>query len=57
MERRHDEVEQVFSQGQTLPEWKKHGVFYVAPVSWVPPADLALTQRYANSEFAIWTTP
>jgi uncharacterized protein YaiI (UPF0178 family) len=57
MELRHDEVERVFNQEQALPEWKRHGVFYVSPAAWVPPADLSLTQRYANSEFAIWATP
>ena len=54
---RHDEVERVFNQGQALPEWRRHGVLYVSPATWVPPADLSLTERYANSDFAIWASP
>jgi hypothetical protein len=54
---RHDEVERVFNQGQALPEWKRHGVIYVSPATWVPPADLSLERRYANSDLAIWATP
>jgi hypothetical protein len=57
MDRRHGEVEQLFNQGHSLPEWKRHGVFYVSPAEWIPPPDLSLTQRYANSEFAIWVSP
>jgi hypothetical protein len=56
MDRRHDEVERVFNQGKSLPEWKRHGVFYVSPPAWVPPPDLSLTERYTNSEFAIWAS-
>lgn len=55
--RRHEEVERVFNQGQALPEWKRHGVLYVSPAAWAPPADLSLVERYANGEFAIWATP
>jgi hypothetical protein len=57
MDRRHDEVERVFNEGQSLPEWRRHGVFYVAPAAWIPPPDLSLTQRYANTEFVIWASP
>jgi hypothetical protein len=57
MDRRHDEVERVFNEGQSLPEWRRHGVFYVSPAAWIPPPDLSLTQRYANSDFAIWASP
>jgi hypothetical protein len=57
MDQRHEEVERVFNQGQSLPEWKRHGVFYVSPAAWKPPAGLSLTERYANGDFAIWATP
>ena len=57
MDQRHDEVERVFNEGQALPEWKRHGVFYVSPAAWIPPVDLSLIERYSNSEFAIWATP
>jgi hypothetical protein len=53
---RHEEVERVFNAGQALPEWQKHGVFYVSPAAWIPPAELSLTRRYTNSDFAIWST-
>lgn len=56
MDQRHDEVERLFSNGQTLPDWKRHGVFYVSPAAWVPPPTLTLTERYSNSDLAIWTT-
>jgi hypothetical protein len=57
MNLRHDGVERVFNEGQPLPEWKRHGVFYVSPAAWIPPPDLSLTRRYANGEFAIWASP
>ena len=57
MDRRHEEVERVFNEGQALPDWQRHGVFYVSPAGWTPPADLSLTQRYTNTDFAIWASP
>jgi hypothetical protein len=57
IERRHDEVERVFNQGQVLPELKRHGVLYVSPAAWLPPAELSLQRRYENSEFSIWASP
>lgn len=57
IDQRHDEIERVFNQGHALPNWNRHGVFYVSPATWVPPAGLSLTERYANSDFAIWATP
>jgi len=57
IERRHEEVERMFSEGRVLPEWKRQGVFYVSPASWLPPAELSLEQRYGNSEFSIWACP
>jgi len=57
MERRHNEVERVFSDGRVLPEWKRQGTFYVSPAAWLPPAELSLERRYGNSEFSIWASP
>jgi uncharacterized protein YaiI (UPF0178 family) len=57
MDQRHAEVERAFNAGQALPDWRRHGVFYVSPSAWVPPPDLSLTQRYTNSDFSIWSTP
>jgi hypothetical protein len=57
MERRYHEIEQVFNQGKALPEWRRHGVFYVSPAAWRPPADLSLQQRFGNGDFAIWAAP
>jgi uncharacterized protein YaiI (UPF0178 family) len=57
IEQRHDEVERMFSKGQVLPDWKRHGVLYVSPANWTPPPELTLTERYANGDFAIWQTP
>jgi hypothetical protein len=57
IDQRQDEVERIFNHGQPLPEWKRHGVIYVSSPAWIPPPDLSLTQRYANSDFAIWATP
>jgi hypothetical protein len=54
---RHDEVEQLFSQGNVLPQWKRRGVFYVSPAAWSPPAELSLQRRYGNSEFSVWASP
>jgi hypothetical protein len=57
MVQRYFEIERAFSQGSILPEWKRHGVFYVSPAAWSPPAELSLERRYSNSEFAIWASP
>src|ERR1039458_6635868 len=57
MERRHNEVERVFSEGRVLPEWKRQGVFYVSPAAWLPPAELFLERRYGDSEYSIWASP
>ncbi len=54
---RRDEAERAFSQGLVLPQWKQHGVIFVSPATWSPPADLSLQQRYGNSEFTIWGSP
>jgi len=54
---RSNEVERAFTEGRVLPEWKKHGVFYVSPVAWPPPAELSLERRYGNNEFSIWSSP
>ena len=57
MEQRHQEVERAFTQGVVLPQWKRHGIVYVSPASWSPPADLSLQRRYANDQFAVWVSP
>jgi hypothetical protein len=54
MQQRQDEVNQAFSEGIILPEWKKQGVYFVSPANWVPPAQLPLKQLYANTGFSIW---
>ena len=55
--RRSYEVERLFREGRVLPEWNKQGLFYVSPVAWLPPTELALERRYGNSEFVIWSSP
>jgi len=54
MEQRQAEVDQAFSKGIILPEWKKQGVYYVSPAKWAPPAQLPLKQLYENADFSIW---
>jgi hypothetical protein len=54
MAQRKDEIERVFSEGRSLPEWKRPGVYYVAPAAWVPPAELSLERRYGDSRQSIW---
>jgi hypothetical protein len=57
IEQRSNEVQQAFSQGRILPEWNRHGVFYVSPAAWPPPAGVLLQRRYGNNEFSIWAYP
>jgi hypothetical protein len=57
MQQRQEEVDQAFSQGKILPEWKRHGVYFVSPPGWLPPAQLSLARLYGNPEFSIWATP
>jgi len=56
-QRRREEVEQAFSQGSILPEWNRHGMYYVSPPAWLPPAQLSLARLYENSDFSIWAAP
>ena len=57
MQQRQEEVDQAFSQGKILPEWKRHGVYFVSPPGWLPPAQLSLARLYGNPEFSIWAIP
>jgi hypothetical protein len=57
IERRRDEIERIFSQVQVLPEWKRHGVYFVSSATWVPPSGLSVERRFGNSEFVIWAFP
>ena len=57
VQQRRAEVDEAFSQDRILPEWKGHGVYFVSPATWLPPAQFPLTRLYGNAEFAIWTAP
>jgi hypothetical protein len=57
MQQRQEEVDEAFSQGNILPEWKRKGVYFVSPAAWRPPAQLSLVQLYRNSSFSIWASP
>ncbi len=55
MQQRQEEVDQAFSSGIILPEWKKQGVYFVSPANWAPTPQFLLKQLYRNAAFSIWT--